>query len=1309
MIQQGLLIVHDLSAPGAPGSGPDLPWRLLSDLVADGGRWTVIHTRHEPLEVRRDLQAACLRAGARYEHIEDRPLPLEAPIHPPIEAQRIGWHLIHVLRQLEPEVVVFAGSPAHAAAPLAARRAGIALARCAVVLAADDLRERTRERLDAFPGSGREDIATDFLERTALAEADAAVFQDSSALTWARSRGWSVPDRSGPADALHDLIALAGDAAVSAAGGDPALPSVAVCMPHFEQPRKLLLALEDIAAQTLAPDEVIVIDDGSRSDEARAAFNEASRRFALPGWQFLRQDNAGPAAARNRAASVARADALLFCDSDNRYRPDMVASLARAMARTGAAAVTCAFHALTEGADPSRDPGYIFLPLGSCLESAMVENTIADTNTLVKRGVFHEVGGFPGGSLVEDWRCYLAILERGLRIEVVPDALFTYVISATSRLRTKGELSEASAAIERFLEGAHPVWSRLWPYAAGAIRNPRLHELEAALADSRIRAELATREAAREARLSWARELLTDEERRRALEREQRALDRLEAREAPERERLRALGEKQVRLRRELEQASAALALRDEKIRRMQRSFSWKATAPLRALRRALLDPLGAPKVSPAASHAETTPGPDREAPPADSTCYHYFIEAPRDFRHRGESFTIRGWCFYEDIAEPTAIRARVGERTYDGVHGLGRPDIALLMPGWKQAARSGFRIEVALEAGDHRLDLELRDATGAWRRFVDFDLDAEPPAAPKGSYDHWVATYDTLSDVHLAAFRARAARLQGGPLLSILMPVFNTDPRWLARAIASVRAQAYENWELCITDDASTDPRLRPLLERAAAEDHRIRLTFRESNGHICEATNTALGMASGDFCALFDHDDELRPHSLLLVAEELAAHPDAEFIYSDEDKIDELGRRFDPHFKPDWNPDLLRSQNYLCHLAVIRTSTLRSLGGMRPGFEGSQDWDLFLRLSERVAASSIRHIPRVLYHWRAVSGSTALDLVEKDYASEAARRALAGHCERIGLRATLVQTVGRHWRLRVELPPARPLVSIIIPTHNAARLVAQCVASLVARTDYEPCEILLVDNRSDDPEALALFEQLERRAGVRVLRYDQPFNYSAINNFAVRESRGEVVCLLNNDIEVLEGGWLAEMTAHALRPDIGAVGARLLYPDRRLQHAGVIVGLGGVAGHAFKLFSRDEPGNPQFRPHLTQNLSAVTAACLVIRRSVYEEVGGLDEQALPVAFNDVDFCLRIQARGYRNLYTPFAEMIHHESATRGSDDTPEKVERFRREIEAIQARWGDSLLADPAYNPNLSLDSEDFALAYPPRLPDLAQPRGA
>jgi glycosyltransferase involved in cell wall biosynthesis len=607
------------------------------------------------------------------------------------------------------------------------------------------------------------------------------------------------------------------------------------------------------------------------------------------------------------------------------------------------------------------------------------------------------------------------------------------------------------------------------------------------------------------------------------------------------------------------------------------------------------------------------------------------------------------------------------------------RPDGAALAAALADAAR-------CLSAADAR-----RAGDALHRHYVAY---LQPNA---GTYEKWVRMYDTLTPPALTALRRRGAELAGGPLVSVLLPVYQTPERWLRRCIESVLAQAYPNWELCIADDASPSQRVRGVLREYARRDPRIRVTFRAANGHISEASNTALGMARGEWVALLDHDDELRPHALLEMVEATMRQPGARLLYSDEDKIDERGRRFEPYFKPDWNPDLLLAQNYLCHLTVIERALVVESGGFRAGFEGSQDHDLFLRCCERLSAAEIAHVPKVLYHWRAVPGSTALRRDAKDYAAAAGAQAVSEHLARIGAGAAVEQLPHGHFRVRWPLPVPAPRVSLVIPTRDKPDLLRKCVESILAPDRYPGLELLVVDNQSTDPEALELLARLDSDERVRVLRYDAPFNYSAINNFAVAQASGDVIGLVNNDIEVLSGDWLQELVAQAWRPGIGAVGAMLRYPDGSIQHAGVVLGVGGIANHPFQHQPRDYPGHGA-RALVAHNFSAVTAACLFVRRDVYLAAGGLDAR-LAVAFNDVDFCLRLVERGYRNLWTPFVDIVHHESASRGRDDSPEKAARFQAEVEYMQARWGHWLRADPHYNPNLTLDTVNFELAFPPR----------
>lgn len=564
-------------------------------------------------------------------------------------------------------------------------------------------------------------------------------------------------------------------------------------------------------------------------------------------------------------------------------------------------------------------------------------------------------------------------------------------------------------------------------------------------------------------------------------------------------------------------------------------------------------------------------------------------------------------------------------------------------------------------------------------------------------NYSKWVTRYDTLDSDTRAALAQRAAAMVNPPLISVAMPVYNPNPVWLREAIESVRDQIYPHWELCIADDASRNPEIGEILRDYAQRDARIKVVIREKNGHISAASNSALEVASGAWVALMDHDDLLPASALFWVADCIAQHPDVRLIYSDEDKVDEGGERFGPYFKSDWNLDLFRSQNMFSHLGVFEAGLIREVGGFRVGMEGSQDWDLVLRCIEKIHAAQIQHIPRVLYHWRVHSESTAKSLDAKPYALLAGERALNEHFERTRVDAR-AEHVGHGYRTRYALPAEPPLVTIVIPTRNALALVRQCIESIRARTTYPRYEIVLIDNGSDDPAALAYFAELDQQPGVSVRRDDREFNYADLNNAAVQAAAGELVALVNNDIEVLSPDWLSEMVSIALQPGVGAVGARLWYPNRTLQHAGVVLGIGGIAGHAHRGMPAGRGGYGG-RAGLIGGFSAVTAACLVVRKACYLQVGGMDGEHLKVAFNDIDFCLRLREAGWRTVWTPYAELTHHESATRGKDLSPEKKARFDGEVAWMQQRWGDLLAQDPAYNPNLMLAREDFSLAWPPR----------
>jgi glycosyltransferase involved in cell wall biosynthesis len=530
-------------------------------------------------------------------------------------------------------------------------------------------------------------------------------------------------------------------------------------------------------------------------------------------------------------------------------------------------------------------------------------------------------------------------------------------------------------------------------------------------------------------------------------------------------------------------------------------------------------------------------------------------------------------------------------------------------------------------------------------------------------------------------------------PLFSIILPVYNTDEDLLERAIATVIGQVYSHWELCISDDASTTPHIRPLLQRWAQKDPRIKIHFCEENGHISANSNSALDMATGGYCVLMDHDDELRPHSLFEVAKVIMKKPETIFIYSDEDKIDREGNRKDPHFKSSWNPDLFHAQNYLNHLTVLKTSRLREIGGWRIGYEGSQDHELYLRFLHDVDANQITHIPKILYHWRAVAGSAAMNPSEKDYAHAAGIRALNDYFNTVDSKIKVCDSDGAHcYRIVYPLPKTPPLVSLIIPMRDLAEITQACVESILEKTDYPNYEILIVNNNSEEEKTYTFLSDIQRNSSrVRVIDYIKPFNYSAINNYAVDCARGEIVGLVNNDIEIINEGWLTELVSHVMRDEVGCVGAKLYYPDNSIQHAGIILGLHGLAGHSHKNTPRKDPGYFR-RLQVTQAISAVTAAMLLVKKSLYKDVGGLNDDNLKVAFNDVDFCLRVSNKGYRNIWTPYAEAYHHESKSRGDDHSGGKLKRFRSEVRYMHETWGDVLKLDPYHSPNLKKNKDNF-----------------
>ncbi len=545
--------------------------------------------------------------------------------------------------------------------------------------------------------------------------------------------------------------------------------------------------------------------------------------------------------------------------------------------------------------------------------------------------------------------------------------------------------------------------------------------------------------------------------------------------------------------------------------------------------------------------------------------------------------------------------------------------------------------------------------------------------------YHHWIELHEP-GPQQFAQMRAEAESFAYRPVISLITPVYNTNLDELRACIESVRGQVYGNWELCLCDDLSPKEEVRTLLREYEALDERIKVKYSDRNRGIALASNEALTLASGEFIGLLDHDDELAPHALFEAVCVLQDRRDADIIYSDEDKLSPEGERCEPFFKPDWSPELLRSCMYTCHFTVYRKSLLERIGGFRAGFDGSQDYDLMLRASE--LSERIYHVPKVLYRWRKTAASAAGSSFAKPYAFTAAKRALAEHLARRGVAGQVLDgKVPGTYRMKYDVAPER--VSIIIPTRDQSRVLRNCVASIEEKTDYPDYEILIVDNNSSDPQARMYLDSLTHK----VIPFPEPFNFSRINNCAARSATGRFLLFLNNDTEIVTPEWITAMMEFAQQPEIGVVGAKLLYPNGTIQHAGVTVGLGGVAGHPLVGFSAESPHYFGITG-VVRNCSAVTAACMLVRRDVFERVGGFDEN-MPVGFNDVDFCMRVLRAGYRIVWTPFAVLYHHESASRGRSVDPKDVEFMRN-------RWGEALLNDPYYNPNLTLQMPDYSLRF-------------
>ncbi|MFR6468491.1 MAG: glycosyltransferase family 2 protein [Lachnospiraceae bacterium] len=537
---------------------------------------------------------------------------------------------------------------------------------------------------------------------------------------------------------------------------------------------------------------------------------------------------------------------------------------------------------------------------------------------------------------------------------------------------------------------------------------------------------------------------------------------------------------------------------------------------------------------------------------------------------------------------------------------------------------------------------------------------------------------------------RQRKKKWKEPVTISVLVPAYRTPEVFLRQMIESVLNQTYPHLELCIADGSGENISVEKVVKEYQAKDQRVRYQRLEKNEGIAGNTNAAIRMATGDYLALFDHDDLLAPNALFEVASTIEKDK-ADVVYTDEDKVtSDLKEHFQPHFKPDFNPDLLCSNNYICHLFVVKRSLALKLGGQDPAYDGAQDYDFIFRCTEE--AEKIVHIAKILYHWRVHQASTADNPTSKMYAFDAGKRAIEAHLQRIGAKAEVSHTKDLgFYRVKYQVQ-GNPKVSIVIPNKDEKETLKKCLESIWQKTTYSNYEIILVENNSTTREIRDYYQELDGKNGVRVVYWDKEFNYSAINNFGISYAKGDYILCLNNDITVISPEWMEELLANCQRPEVGIVGARLYYPDNTIQHAGIVLGMGGCAGSLFVGLARSR-GGYLHKAALQQDLSAVTAACFMVKKETFEKVGGFEEK-LAVAFNDVDFCLKVRHAGYLVVYDPYAELYHHESKTRGYENTEAKKRRFQEEIEYMRCHWMPDILRDPYYNENLSLKASDYSL---------------
>ena len=639
------------------------------------------------------------------------------------------------------------------------------------------------------------------------------------------------------------------------------------------------------------------------------------------------------------------------------------------------------------------------------------------------------------------------------------------------------------------------------------------------------------------------------------------------------------------------------------------------------------------------------------------------------------------------------------------------RPDVGLAKYGDPKAGHVGIFLEIPFR-GQHLVTVHFKEKNAQGNVITEQSLPLNPALIAarkflKESKAQYVSTkksliwlkkkltgneyadYDTWLRIMRVSrqelFEQRKTKFSYAPKFSVVVPLYHTPAKFLKDLVRSMMYQSYANWELCLVNASPEDVHLTSLLENWAMRDKRIRVIRLEKNLGIAQNTNAGIAASTGEFIAFLDHDDFLEPDALFCYADALNKDKTIDVFYSDEDKTDEYAAHyFYPHFKSDFNIDLLHANNYMCHFLAVRKSLVDTVGGLNEKFDGAQDYDFVLRLTENT--KKIYHCPRILYHWRCSNQSTAANQGNKMYAIHAGKAALNAHYKRIGWNARAQEGAVDGWYQTKFTLKEEPLVSILIPNKDHTDDLDVCLNSFFERADYQNYEFIIIENNSVLPETFAYYEKIEKEHdNVKVVYWEAGFNYSTINNFGFKFAKGDYIMLLNNDVELITPDIFQSMLGFCMRPEVGIVGAKLLYNDHTVQHAGVLVGAGGLADHVFKGIHEDDPGY-MGRAISSQDVSAVTAACLLVKRSVYEEVGGLEDE-FQVAFNDVDFCLKVRKAGYLIVYDADVKLFHYESKSRGMEDTTERFIRFGNEMMLLNSKWDIlSTFVDPYYNPNLS-----------------------